>query len=272
MLVASVALMTVDHRTRQVEGLRSALSFVVYPLHYLVNLPQQLVEGLRSALVTQHTLIEENGHLRRQNLMLKTRMQRYAALEAENMRLRELLESSGEVGERVLVADVVSFELSAPKRQIILDKGSQQGVYAGQPIIDADGILGQVVHVNPISCTALLITDTSHALPVQINRSGIRAIASGTGSGVALELIHVPLSADVQKGDLIVSSGMDGRFPAGYPVGEVIDVAVDPSEPFAKITAQASAKVYQAREVLLVWPERRHASLEAPGSTPMALR
>lgn len=264
--------MTVDHRYRQAEGLRAALSVVVYPLHYAVNLPQQLLDGLRHAVVTQQALIEDNRRLRHQNLMLKTRSQRFASLEAENMRLRELLESSTAVGDRVLVADVVSFELSTPKRQIILDKGSQQGVYQGQPIIDADGILGQVVHVNPISCTALLITDTSHALPVQLNRTGVRAIASGTGSGVGLELAHVPLSADVKKGDLIVSSGMDGRFPSGYPVGEVIEVNVDPSEPFAKIQAQASAKVYQAREVLLVWPEQHNAVLGASGAERFALQ
>ncbi|MGH8509994.1 MAG: rod shape-determining protein MreC [Gammaproteobacteria bacterium] len=257
LLLTSLGLMIVDHRREQLEDVRGALSLVVYPLQYVVNLPQELVRVARKALVTQTSLIAENRHLRRQNLMLRTRSQRFAALEAENMRLRELLESSLEVSERVLVADVIALELVPPSRTVVLDKGSQQGVYQGQPIIDGDGIMGQIIHVNPISSTALLITDISHALPVQINRSGVRAIASGSGSVDGLELAHVPLNADVKRGDLIVSSGLDGRFPAGYPVGVVTEISVDPGEPFAKVMAVASAKVEQAREVLLLWPDRR---------------
>lgn len=257
LLLTSLGLMIVDHQREQLEDVRGALSLVVYPLQYVVNLPQEIVRGVRKTLVTQTSLIAENRLLRRQNLLLKTRSQRFAALEAENMRLRELLESSLEVSERVLVADVIALELVPPSRTVVLDKGSQQGVYQGQPIIDGDGIMGQIIHVNPISSTALLITDISHALPVQINRSGVRAIASGSGSADGLELAHVPLNADVKRGDLIVSSGLDGRFPAGYPVGVVTEISVDPGEPFAKVMAVASAKVEQAREVLLLWPDRR---------------
>jgi rod shape-determining protein MreC len=259
LLLTSLGLMIVDHQREQLENVRGALSLVVYPLQYVVNLPQEIVRGVRKALVTKSSLIDENRLLRRQNLILKTRSQRFAALEAENMRLRELLESSLEVSERVLVADVIALELVSPSRTVVLDKGSQQGVYQGQPIIDGDGIMGQIIHVNPISSTALLITDISHALPVQINRSGVRAIASGSGSADGLELAHVPLNADVKRGDLIVSSGLDGRFPAGYPVGVVTVISVDPGEPFAKVMAVASAKVEQAREVLLLWPDRRQS-------------
>ncbi len=248
--------MTADHRYKRVEPLRSALSFLVYPLQYLVDTPESVVVSIRDTVLTRQALIEDNKDLREQNLMLKTHSQRFAALEAENMRLRELLESSMRVGDRVAVADVVRVYLEAPMSRVVLDKGSQEGVYRGQPVIDAEGIMGQVVHVNPVSCSALLITDSSHALAVQINRSGLRAIAAGRGVGNELELLHVPINADVKPGDLIVSSGLDGRFPAGYPVGKVAGIALDPGEPFAKIKAVASAKLGEASEVLLVWPRQ----------------
>ncbi|MGH8581717.1 MAG: rod shape-determining protein MreC [Gammaproteobacteria bacterium] len=256
LITVSLALMTADHRYKRVEPLRSALSFLVYPLQYLVNIPERVVVSIRETVLTHEALIEDNQDLREQNLMLKSHSQRFAALEAENMRLRELLESSMRVGDRVAVADVVRVDLEAPMSRVVLDKGSQEGVYRGQPVIDAEGIMGQVIHVNPVSCSALLITDSSHALAVQLNRSGLRAIAAGRGAGNDLELLHVPINADIKPGDLIVSSGLDGRFPAGYPVGKVANIALDPGEPFAKIKAVASAKLGEAREVLLVWPQQ----------------
>jgi rod shape-determining protein MreC len=253
LLLASLLLMTLDHRYERLEPVRSVLSVVVYPLRYLVHLPATVSAWSSESLVTRRSLTEENRRLRRQNLWLKTRSQRYAALEAENLRLRELLESSAELGDRVLAADVVAMELGSPTREMLLNKGSRHGVYRGQPIIDGNGVVGQVVHVNPISSTALLITDSSHALPVQVVRSGVRAVATGTGAGDTLDLAYVAPNADVKPGDLIVTSGMDGRFPAGYPVGAVGEIALDPNEPFARIRAEPSAKLGQIREVLLVW-------------------
>jgi rod shape-determining protein MreC len=253
LLVLSLVLMTLDHRYERLEPIRSGLSLAVYPLRYLVHLPATLADWSSESLVTRRSLTEENRRLRRQNLLLKTRSQRYAALEAENMRLRELLESSVELGDRVLAADVVAMELGAPTREILLNKGSRHAVYRGQPVIDGHGVVGQVVHVNPISSTVLLITDTSHALPVHVVRSGVRAVATGSGSGNTLDLAYVAPNADVKTGDLIVTSGMDGRFPAGYPVGEVVEVSLDPNEPFARIRAETRAKLSEVREVLLVW-------------------
>jgi rod shape-determining protein MreC len=253
LLLASLLLMTLDHRYDRLEPLRSVLSVVVYPLRYLVHLPATLADWSSESLVTRRSLTDENRRLRHQNLLLKTRSQRYAALEAENLRLRELLESSVELGDRVLAADVVAMELGSPTREMLLNKGSRHGAYRGQPIIDGNGVVGQVVRVDPISSTALLITDSSHALPVQVVRSGVRAVATGTGAGGTLDLAYVAPNADVKPGDLIVTSGMDGRFPAGYPVGAVGEVALDPNEPFARIRAEPSAKLSQIREVLLVW-------------------
>jgi rod shape-determining protein MreC len=203
---------------------------------------------------------------------LKSRSQKFAALEAENMRLRELLDSSVKAGEKVLVADVVAVQLEPSMKQLVLDKGSQQGVYLGQPIIDSEGILGQVVHVGPVSCVGMMITDSSHAIPVQINRNGLRAVATGTGSPDGLELTYVPVNSDVREGDLIVSSGMDGRFPAGYPVGQVKGVSIEPGELFAKVTVAASARFNTAREVLLVWPTNATADATGEASGSMVAR
>jgi len=136
----------------------------------------------------------------------------------------------------------------------VINKGQREGAYYGQPVVDADGVMGQIIHVGPFSSTVLLITDPSHALPVQINRNGLRAIAVGTGLDSILLLENLPTNADIRKGDLVVSSGLGHRFPQGYPVGVVEDIQLEPAEPFAKVVVTPSAHPGQSREVLLVWP------------------
>lgn len=247
--------MTVDHRLGYLESLRAALSVVIYPVQYVVNLPVAGSRWVAESLATRQALVSENSRLREENLLLQSRFQRFAAVEVENARLRRLLDSSIEVSDRVLVADLLAIEMQPASRQVVLNKGSGHGVYLGQPVVDASGVMGQVVHVGPLTSTAMLITDTSHAIPVEINRSGLRAIAVGTGADDELELAYVPVNADVHEGDLIVSSGMGGRFPRGYPVGEVVGVQLDPGEPFARVTARPSARLSQAHEVLLVWTQ-----------------
>ncbi len=252
-MIVSVLIMLVDHRLSYLESVRSALSVVVYPLQYVVSLPVNGLQKAQSFIVGHKALLAENERLREQNMLLQTRMQRFASLETENTRLRELLESSVEIGEQVLVADLLAVELNPSARQIVLNKGSRQGVYIGQPVVDANGVMGQVIHVGPFTSTAMLITDLSHALPVEINRTGLRAIATGTGRDTELALSYVPNNADIREGDLIVSSGMGGRFPRGYPVGEIVRVEANPGEPFARIIARPNAQLLQAREVLLIW-------------------
>jgi len=154
----------------------------------------------------------------------------------------------------VLVAELVAVELQSFRRQIVINKGQREGAYDGQPIVDATGIMGQIVHVAPFSSTVLLLTDPNHALPVQVNRNGLRTIAVGTGQRDKLLLENLTNNADIRVGDLIISSGLGRRFPSGYPVGQIEKISRDPGEVFAKVVVKPSAQLSQSREVLMVWP------------------
>jgi len=152
----------------------------------------------------------------------------------------------------MLIAETITVDLDPYKRQIVINKGLLSGIYAGQPILDAYGIMGQIIHPGIPSSTAILITDPSHAIPVQNNRNGLRTILYGTGSANFLEIQNLPNNADIKEGDLLITSGLGGRFPEGYPVAVVTEIKRDPGQPFAQIIAEASAHLEQSREVLLV--------------------
>ncbi|MGD2082006.1 MAG: rod shape-determining protein MreC, partial [Chromatiales bacterium] len=194
--VVSLALMVADHRYDHMETVRSALSVVTYPLHLLAESPVTLTRWVDETFSTRRELYRDNQRLHEQNLKLQGRLQKLAALESENMRLRSLLESSFKVGDRVLVAELLAVDLDPYKQHVLINRGSTSGVYEGQPVLDADAVMGQVTHVSPFTSTVVLITDTSHALPVQVNRNGLRTIAVGTGRVNALELPHLPNNAD----------------------------------------------------------------------------
>jgi rod shape-determining protein MreC len=253
----SVVLMTMDHRQQHIESLRASLSVLVYPLQMIVELPGAAYEWFSETLATRRHLQEENASLRTQILMLKAQTQKLQSLEVENIRLRELLDSSFQVGQKLLVAELLSANLDPYQHQIIINKGELDKVYLGQPLLDANGVMGQVVHVGPYTSTALLITDTSHAIPVQVNRNGIRTIAIGSGTINRLDLPYLPNNADVRPGDLLTTSGLGGKFPPGYPVAVVEAVVHDPGQTFAQVTATPTARLDRSREVLLVWPTDR---------------
>ena len=260
-------MMTVDHRQGHLQKVRSALSVFVYPLQYVANLPVTITYWASESLVTRTRLVEENDLLREERLVLSRKVQKYAFLAAENERLREMLQSSKKLDERVLIAELVAVDLQPLRHQILINKGQREGVFDGQPIVDANGVMGQVVHVGPLSSTVLLLTDPTHAIPVQINRNGLRSIAVGTGQSHILQLEHLPNNVDIKEGDLVVSSGLGSRFPPGYPVGVVEDISRVPGEPFAKVAITPSAQLDRSREFLLVWPEvstESLPSLESP--------
>jgi len=251
--VLSIGLILADHRYHHLDVMRSTLSVVVYPLYYLASFPDMLARKVEGRMAEEEELRKRNQRLRRDNLVLKARLQQFEALEAENMRLRDLLGSSFKIGDRVLIAELLSVDLDPYRQQVLVNKGSMSGVFVGQPVLDANAVMGQVVQTNPLSATVLLITDASHGLPVQINRNGLRTVAQGTGIVNRLELPHLPKNADVRVGDLLVTSGLGGHFPPGYPVARVVDVRQEPGSPFATVTAEPTANLDRSREVLLVW-------------------
>jgi rod shape-determining protein MreC len=190
-----------------------------------------------------------------QQTLLMARLQKLSSLKVENIRLRELLKSSKKVNENVLIGELLAVDLEPFTRKITINKGSRENIYLGQPLIDANGVMGQTIHVNPFTSTAMLITDPNHAIPVQVNRNGLRAIAIGNGSPDVLEIPYLPNSADIVEGDLLTSSGLGGRFPPDYPVAIVNYVFKDASKPYAVVTATPTAHLETSREVLLVWTE-----------------
>ena len=246
--------MVMDHKYKNLESLRASLSVIVYPLQMSIELPGAMSDWFSESLATRRKLQEENDSLRTQQLMQKVQMQKLASLEAENIRLRELLDSSFEVGEKVLIAELMSVNLDPYKHQIVINRGELHDIYPGQPLLDAKGVMGQIVHAGPYTSTAVLITDTSHAIPVQVNRTGLRTIALGSGTINRLELPYIPNNADIVPGDLLITSGLGGRFPPGYPVATVNAVQHDPGLTFSKVLATPQAELNRSREVLLVWP------------------
>ncbi len=252
-VVLSLVLLVVDHRFHHLQQLRGTLAFLTYPLHYLADLPFTASNWLDETTSSREALMAQNRELLDINLHLRAELQKYESLQAENLRLRDLLDSSFKVGDRVLVAELSSVDLDPYKQQVIVNKGSTSGVHEGQPVLDAHAVMGQVINVTPLSSTVLLITDTSHALPVQVLRNGLRTIAVGTGRITELKLPYLPTNSDIVEGDLLVTSGLGGKFPPGYPVATVTRIDRSPDAPFSSIVAQPRAHLDRSREVLLVW-------------------
>ena len=246
--------MTLDHRYHHLDTVRSTLTLVIEPLRQVINLPFSIAGSVGESLSSRTHLLRDNEQLHTENLLLKAKLQKYAALETENMRLRELLDSSVKVGDKVLIAELLRIDLDPFTRRIVINKGYSDDLYDGQPLLDADGIIGQIIQVSQFSSTAMLITDPSHAIPVQLNSSGQRAIAVGTGRHGELELLHIATDTKLEIGELLVSSGLGARFPAGYPVANVISVNSKPGDPYLTVIARPTAHLQRSREVLVVWP------------------
>jgi rod shape-determining protein MreC len=267
----SVVMMTVDHRFHALDGARDILATAIYPLQYVARLPTHIQGWLNENLAGRATLLEENARLREKQVFLNVQLQKLTTLEAENRRLRSLLESAVNTPERVLVAELLAVDFDPYRHHILLNRGRQHGVYVGQPVLDQQGVIGQIVRADPFTATTILITDPNHALPIQVNRTGARTLALGTGNFQELELPHIPNNEDVKVGDLLVTSGMGGRFPRGYPVGTVTKVEFDPGSPFAHIVARPVARLDRIREVLLLENAPDVAQPPAPASSGAAV-
>jgi len=262
--VLAVALMVVDARFDLLKPARKQASLVLMDAYWITDLPGRLWEGVASQFGSRTELVAENEKLKTENLLLQGRMQKLAALTEQNVRLRELLNSSALVNEKVEVAELIGMDPNPFTHRIIINKGERDGVVLGQPVLDARGLMGQVVELMPYTSRVLLLTDTTHSIPVQVNRNGLRAIASGTGNPERLELRHVADTADIKEGDLLVSSGLGQRFPAGYPVATVKEVIHDSGQPFAIVRAVPTAALNRSRYLLLC-----SATAAPPRNAPM---
>lgn len=241
-----------DHNSSYFRRVQANASIVGLPLQYLANWPVEFFEWLGASISTQHQVLEENARLRAEHLLLQAKLQRLVAIQNENSQLRALLQSSPHVGGQFTVAQLLAVNMDPFVQKVILDKGANDKIYTGQPVLDAYGVMGQVVEANPVTSEVLLVTDPQSAISVQDGRNGVRAIAAGTGNG--LQLVNVPDTTDIQEGDLMVTSGLDQRFPQGYPMGVVKKVQRDPELRFATIDLEPSAHIDRSRMVLLVWP------------------
>jgi len=254
-VLISVLLLAVEHRSSRMDNTRSILSILIYPIQMLVSFPVETAEQAYDSIVSYSELKEENARLKEKQLVDNIKLLKFEALENENIRLRGLLESSFKLGEQVLVAELLSVNLVPYEHVMVVNKGSRFGVHEKQAVLDANGIVGQVIRSLPLSSEVMLITDPNHAIPVQVNRNGLRTIAIGDGQANRLNLPFLPNNADILPGDLLVTSGLGGTFPQGYPVAVVDSFTAQPNKPFANISATPKAKLDRIRELLVVWSD-----------------
>lgn len=231
---------------------RAWLSLLVTPLQWVVDIPTRIADSLSDIVVDRARLVSENERLRSEALLLERKVQQMAALTAENIRLRELLSASQRVDPPSRLVELIGVNPDPFQHEVILNQGGEDGVFVGQPVLDAGGVMGQVVSLAHYTSRVMLITDARSAIPVEVNRNGFRAIALGTGALDQLELEHIPDTADIREGDLLVTSGLGGRFPRGYPVARVREVIRDPGRPFTLVKAEPAARLDRSRHLLLV--------------------
>ena len=249
----SILILVIDHRENYLDAVHRAIDVTIHPLRVIVDAPVAMWHWLGETSAGRNELRLENSRLKAERLLTHARLQRYSALEAENTRLRAMLEARTRVRDEVRVAGIMSVSANPFRHDLVIDKGRNDGVYDGQAMVDAEGVVGQVIETGLFSAQAVLISDPDHALPVEINRNGLRTIAVGTGEFDRLDLPFLPNNADVRQGDLLVTSGLGGAFPAGYPVAIIDNVTRVPQEPFAAVSARPAAKLNQIREIMLIW-------------------
>ncbi len=248
--ILAIGLMLVDHRLQYLDQVRQGLGLLVYPLHWSAQVPARIADWLGAHLTHRQDLLAELAGLRDQQLLLQGKLQRLSYLEAENQRLRALLESADPLRARSLrVVPIMAVDVDAQQHHLLLDVGSLQGVAVSDVVLDAQGLVGQVLAVTPLSATVMLITDPRHALPVQVARNGLRTVAAGTGDG--LQLPYLERNPDLVAGDVLLSSGLGGIYPAGYPVAVV-------TQNDGRLGAQPLAQLARNRELLLLGPEASH--------------
>lgn len=268
LVAASIALMVYDHQSGGLKRLHSALATLVYPVQAAVNVPHSLLLWAEDTLTTHVNLVKENHELRKQLEIAQVQLLQFAAVEQENNLLRNLMQAKARVPGRISAAEILAADLDPFRHLVIIDKGSSDGVYPGQTVLDANGIVGQVERADPFEAEVTLISDPSQAIQVEVNRTGLRTLAVG---GADLERLSVPYltnDSDIKLGDLMVTSGLGGSYPAGYPVGTVVKFERHPTEPFATVTLRTAADLSHGNQVLLYWPPSPLAVVALPKKEP----
>jgi rod shape-determining protein MreC len=268
----ALGLIIFDKRYDHLGKIRRALSFVSYPVQLAVASPFEGWHWFRESVTTRDSLRADKARLEAELRVAQFRLQRYEALEAESQRLRGLRENTAGVADRFIIGDIMDVDLDAFRERVLVDKGASQDVFVGQAVLDSGGVFGQVARVEQYTSEVILISDPAHAIPVQINRTGLRTVAVGTGDTSRLKLPYLPTSADVQEGDLLVTSGLGGGFPVGYPVGTVARVHRDPAQSLAEVDVRPAAALDRSRELMFVWlkPSPAPAASAAPASAAPA--
>ncbi|WP_373778921.1 rod shape-determining protein MreC [Glaesserella sp.] len=253
-IVISVSLIFLDGRSSMMIQMRNVLETAVSGLYYFANAPRTVLDGVSNNFIDSQKLQLENKVLKEQIREKNADLLLLDQLKVENQRLRLLLSSPLRQDEYKKVAEVLTAEMDAYRQQVVINQGGNDGAFVGQPIIDERGVVGQVISVGEKSSRVLLITDVTHAIPVQILRNDVRAIANGTGHNDELILDNLPRTVDIAKGDVLVTSGLGGRFPEGYPVAVIENIVNDGSSHFARATARPLASLDRLRYLLLLWP------------------
>lgn len=252
-LACSFLLIFIDHRLQAMQPVRLFLNSLVTPVQYLAILPEQLLDNLSESVKSRDELRAENRRLEKRLLELQGQLQQFQFISNENKRLRELLGSEQRTPNKRMVAEVIAVASEPFSQQLVINKGTLNGIYEGQAVLDNRGIIGQVQDVGSNTARVLLISDQSHAIPLRSERNDTRVLAQGTGEIGRLQLMFVPHSTTLKEGDLLVSSGLGGVYPEGYPVARISKIIRDESLPFAKVYADPVSALDRVRNVLLLW-------------------
>ena len=251
-LIFSFGIMYLDFNGKYLNTLRSYLSAAVYPVHVLVNTPKNLFSAISGNINKQEKLDLINQDIKKENIILKSKIQQIYKLESENKRLRALLDSKPEHQNELIFAEIVSINNDVNKHRIMINKGSRENVYSGDVVSDSKGIIGQIIRDHIFGSEILLITDPEHAIPIEVARNGLRSIAIGVGNYDHIVLNYLPISADINKGDVLITSGLGGKYPEGYPVATVESIANLTGEPFLEIEAKPFAELQNINEVWVI--------------------
>jgi rod shape-determining protein MreC len=250
-----------DYHYGYLDSVRGCFALIVSPLQYVVDYPVRAIGWIQSLVSAKKALIDENIKLRYQQTILAAELQKLLVIKEENSQLRELLLTSSKARTRAMAAQILAVDTTSSRQLVVLNKGKRDGVYTGQPVLDAKGVMGQIIDVGYMTSTVLLISDSKSAVPVRNNRTGERAILAGTNNMSQLSLINLPRTSSIVKGDLLITSGLGRLYPEGYPVGRVEDIKSIPGEAFIKVDVSPIALLNRNRLVLLIWPDKEQAAL-----------